>query len=151
VLLRTASLRMMACLLIRSVMLRTVALTVSPDAGESVDTISDSPDGAGSTLEHEFSVASISVFTDAGDCVVRISDSQDCAGSSMEHEFSVASLLIRSVTLPTVLAPRSSETSVLLRSASVHTISDSTDGALCRLCWLVARARPQCSFDQSLY
>jgi hypothetical protein len=49
------------------------------DAGVSVDSICDSPGGAGS--EHDFNVASNSVSTDAGESVDTISDSPDVAGS----------------------------------------------------------------------
>jgi hypothetical protein len=65
-----------------------------------VDTISDSPDGAGSTLELDLSVAWISVsntdavksvdtITNAGVSVDSICDSP--GGASFEHDFSVAS------------------------------------------------------------
>jgi hypothetical protein len=45
------------------------SISVSTDAGESVDTISDSPDGAGSSLERDLSVDSISVTTDERESV----------------------------------------------------------------------------------
>jgi hypothetical protein len=82
--------------------LQTVALTVSPDAGESVDTISDSTDGAGSTFERKFSTAGASDDT--------ISDSPDGAPAS------VSSVLLRS-------------TSLLMLASFFDTISDSQDGA----------------------
>jgi hypothetical protein len=71
VLIPLASLPMLASLLIRPATLQTVprnrsvtSISASTDPGKSVDMSSDSPDGASSSLEREFSVASINFSSD---------------------------------------------------------------------------------------
>jgi hypothetical protein len=66
----------------------------STDAGECVVTISDSHDGAGLSLEREFSVAFISFSMDVGESVDTISDARDGAGSLRERDLSVASISV---------------------------------------------------------
>jgi hypothetical protein len=70
----SASLRILASLLIRPATFHMVprngsvtSTSASTDPGRSVDTSSDSPDGASSLLKHEFSVASINFSSDVGE------------------------------------------------------------------------------------
>jgi hypothetical protein len=90
-----------------------------------IDTINDSPDGAGSTLEHDPNT---------------ISDFPDGSSSSLEQGLSVASVSFSTDPGESV-------------DASIES-PDGASSSLERfdqLCWLLARAPFQCCFDQRLY